>query len=132
MLFLLDTCTVSYFFRKQGNVVEHLKAHRPADIKLSAITVMEVNYGLCLNPALQEKITPLWHELLSQVEAIPFASEEARQAAEVRAYLKKQGTPIGAYDLLLGATALSHKLTFVTANIKEFARIPNLKIENWI
>ncbi len=45
--------------------------------------------------------------------------------------LKRAGTPIGAYDVLIAATAIVHKLILVTANVREFERIPNLQIQNW-
>jgi tRNA(fMet)-specific endonuclease VapC len=57
---------------------------------------------------------------------IPFSSDEAAYAAEIRLLLKQAGTPIGAYDLLIGATALCHNLTLITANTKEFERIEGL------
>ncbi len=52
--------------------------------------------------------------------------------ARVRAYLETQGTPIGGNDLLIAAQALALDLTVVTANIREFSRVPNLKVENWL
>ncbi|MEI6328866.1 MAG: hypothetical protein WCP16_06515 [Pseudanabaena sp. ELA645] len=50
---------------------------------------------------------------------------------QIRNFLKLAGTPIGAYDVLIAATALTHRLIIVTANVREFERIPNLQIQNW-
>ncbi|NJL41323.1 MAG: type II toxin-antitoxin system VapC family toxin [Leptolyngbyaceae cyanobacterium SL_7_1] len=55
----------------------------------------------------------------------------AEQTAQIRAALKSQGQPIGAYDVLIAATALQHNLIMVTANQREFDRIPSLQTENW-
>jgi tRNA(fMet)-specific endonuclease VapC len=56
---------------------------------------------------------------------------EAEQAAQIRATLKTQGQPIGAYDVLIAPTALQHNLIMVTANQREFDRISGLQTENW-
>ncbi|PZO52799.1 MAG: hypothetical protein DCF15_13310, partial [Phormidesmis priestleyi] len=55
----------------------------------------------------------------------------SEQVAQVRVILKAQGQPIGPYDLWIAATALQHNLIMVTANQREFSRVPNIKIENW-
>ncbi len=52
--------------------------------------------------------------------------------AQIRTYLESQGTPIGGNDLLIAAHALTLNLTVITANVGEFSRIPNLKVENWL
>jgi tRNA(fMet)-specific endonuclease VapC len=56
---------------------------------------------------------------------------EAEQAAQIRAALKSQGQPIGAYDVLIAATALQHNLIMVTTNQREFERVLGLQTENW-
>ena len=58
--------------------------------------------------------------------------EDAKQAARIRADLKRKGTPIGAYDLQIAATALVNGLTVVTNNTDEFKRVVGLKLENWV
>ena len=68
---------------------------------------------------------------LNDVEALAFTKDEANVAARIRTNLQKAGQPIGAYDILIAATALTHKLVLVTSNEKEFSRIPDLAIENW-
>lgn len=56
---------------------------------------------------------------------------DLEQAAQIRAALKSKGQPIGAYDVLIAAIALQHHLIMVTANQREFGRVPELQIENW-
>ena len=65
------------------------------------------------------------------LELIAFDSEDARVAGEIRAELQAIGTPIGAYDLLIASQALRRKLTLVTANAAEFARVRGLKWKDW-
>ena len=131
MTYLLDTCILSYYFRKEENVIKHIKSHRPSDIKISVITLMEIEYGLCLNNAIEQKIRPLWEKLQQQIEVLSFNDQDAKRAAIVRGELKQLGMPIGAYDILLAGMALNRGLIFVTANTQEFLRVKNLLVENW-
>ncbi|MEM6868674.1 MAG: type II toxin-antitoxin system VapC family toxin [Cyanobacteria bacterium P01_C01_bin.121] len=131
MRYLLDTCVISDFIKGEAGTLARLKQTPPADIAISTITVMELRYGLALNPQRAQKIEPAITSMLSSVAILPFTKTEAEQAAQIRAVLKSQGQPIGAYDILIAATALQHDLIMVTANQREFERVANLQIENW-
>ena len=100
--------------------------------KISTITVMEIEYGLHLKPAIRSKIQPHWYTFKDQVEIIPFTENDAIHAAQIRSVLKKEGRPIGAYDVLLAGTSKNHGLIFVTDNVSEFKRVEGLIVENWI
>ncbi|MFE4108534.1 type II toxin-antitoxin system VapC family toxin [Almyronema epifaneia] len=131
MRYLLDTCVISDFIKGETGTIARLKQTPPADVAISAITVMELRYGLVLNPQRAQKIEPAIASILSSATLLPFGTAEAAQAAQIRAVLKTQGLPIGAYDVLIAATALHYKLIMVTANEREFERVVNLPIENW-
>jgi tRNA(fMet)-specific endonuclease VapC len=131
MGYLLHTCVVSDFVKGENNTLKRLKSSSPNDIFISSITVMEVKYGLAINPERALKIQALIETFLSSITILPFSSEAAEQAAQIRSILKAAGTPIGSYDLLIAATALTHNLIIVTSNVREFQRVPDLQIENW-
>jgi tRNA(fMet)-specific endonuclease VapC len=131
MRYLLDTCVVSDFVKGEPNTSQKLKSVSPEDIAVSAITSMELKYGLANNPQRAVKIQPLIDSFLSSVTILTYGEDEAKQTAQIRNFLKLAGTPIGAYDVLIAATALTHRLIIVTANVREFERIPNLQIQNW-
>ena len=131
MRYLLDTCVISDFIKGEPGTQSRLKQTPPLDIAISVITVMELRYGLLLNPQHAQKIEPAISSFLADVRILAFNTEEAEHAAQIRAILKTQGQPIGAYDVLIAATALQHNLLMVTANSGEFARVPGLKTENW-
>jgi tRNA(fMet)-specific endonuclease VapC len=131
MGYLLDTCVVSDFVKGEENTLKRLKSTSPNDIFISSLTVMEVKYGLYINSERAIKIQPLIESFFSSIIILPFYTEEAEQSAQIRSILKMAGTPIGAYDVLIAATALTHNHIVVTSNVREFQRIPNLKIENW-
>jgi tRNA(fMet)-specific endonuclease VapC len=62
---------------------------------------------------------------------LPFGAEAAAHFGAIRAHLRRAGTPVSAQDMLIGAHARSEGLTLVTNNLKAFARIPGLRVENW-
>ena len=131
MEYLLDTCVLSDFVRGEDGTQAKLRATPPSETYVSAITVMEVRYGLRINPQQAARIGTVMNELISAATIVPFDSDVATCAAEIRAQLKAAGTPIGAYDVLIAATALQHGLTMVTANTREFVRVTGLQLENW-
>lgn len=131
MRYLLDTCVLSDFIKGEPGTQTRLKQTPPTDIAVSSITVMELCYGLQLNPQRAAKIEPILTSLLASVALLPFGNAEAEQAAQIRSLLKTTGQPIGAYDVLIAATALQHNLIMVTANVREFDRVPGLPVENW-
>jgi tRNA(fMet)-specific endonuclease VapC len=131
MRYLLDTCVISDFIKGEPGTLARIRQTQPIDVAVSAITVMELRYGLLLNPQRAQRIEPVITSFLSSIEQIPFNLAEAEQAAQVRAVLKAQGQPIGFYDVLIAATALQHRLIMVTANQREFARVSELQTEDW-
>ena len=131
MKYLLDTCTVSDFVKGQPNVLARIKAISPALIAVSALTRMEVEYGLALNAERARKLAPVLQAFFSTISTLPFEVADALAAAAIRAALKTKGQPIGAYDVLIAGTALARGLVVVTSNVGEFQRIGGLQVEDW-
>ena len=71
-------------------------------------------------------------DFLQHVDVLHWPKEAARLYGEIRAELRRKGTPIGAMDLLIAVHAMFLNTILVTDNKKDFARIPNLEIENWV
>ncbi len=131
MKYLLDTCTVSDFVKGQANVLARVKATPPNLIAVSALTRMEVDYGLALNAERTRKLAPMLDAFFSIIATLAFDDVDARAAAAIRAALKIHGQPIGAYDVLIAGTALARGLTVVTSNKGEFRRVSGLQVEDW-
>lgn len=131
MKYLLDTCTVSDFVKGQPNVLVRIKATPPNLIAVSALTRMEVDYGLALNPERARKLTPLLDAFFATIVTLPFDEADASATAAIRGALKTRGQPIGAYDALIAGTALARGLVVVTSNVTEFGRVNGLRIEDW-
>lgn len=131
MKYLLDTCVVSDFIKGERGTLEKMKAVLPSDVAISTITIMEIQYGLMLNPSRAQSIRTTLRDFISAVHILDFNREDARDAAMIRSILKQQGRLIGSYDILLAGTALNRKLILITANTKEFNRVDGLVLENW-
>jgi tRNA(fMet)-specific endonuclease VapC len=129
MRYLLDSNVVIGLLKdERSKLARRARRENPADVAISAIVVHELFYGAykgrhtARNVALVESL---------QFEVIPFDTEDARQAAEIRALLLSQGTPIGPYDVLIAGQARSRDVTLVTHNMKEFGRVPGLRCDDW-
>jgi tRNA(fMet)-specific endonuclease VapC len=105
--------------------------HAGARVWVSAVVLYELWYGVAKSARPEENAEDLTTFLTGPVQVLGFEEEDARAAGHVRASLERIGKPIGAYDLLIAGQALHHKLTLVTANTKEFARIKGLLWEDW-
>ena len=71
-------------------------------------------------------------QLLLVLNVLPFEDQAAIEYGKIRAYLERQGKPIGPLDMLIAGHAKAEGLTLVTNNVKEFERVPGLKVENWV
>ena len=131
MKYLLDTCTVSDFVKGHPNVLARIKATPPNLIAVSALTRMEVDYGLALNAERAKKLAPLLDAFFNSIRILPFDEADSTAAAAIRAALKIQGQPIGAYDVLIAGTGLARGLVVVTSNAGEFKRVSGLHVEDW-
>lgn len=131
MKYLLDTCTVSDFVKGHPNVLARIKATPPSLVAVSTLTRMEVEYGLALNAERARKLAPLLDAFFASILTLPFDEADATAAAAIRAALKTQGQPIGAYDALIAGTSLARGLVVVTSNVGEFKRVSGLQVEDW-
>lgn len=136
MIFLPDTNVFSRYLRGRPEDVP-LKLRLEsilADCRLSAIVLMELEYGAAKQPeiaAFRDRIVRL-KAVFSGIT--PFDAAAAYQTGIVRAYLarlKPNAQPIGAYDALLAGQALALGAVFVTHNTAEFSRVPGLTVEDW-
>ena len=130
-MFLLDTNICIYAIRQRSAaVLAHLRAHGPADVGVSAITVAELQYGVAKS-ARPEANTEALQLFLAPLEILPFDDAAATAYGRIRADLEGRGTPIGAMDLLIAAHAVSLHAVVVTNNEDEFRRVPGIEVENW-
>ncbi|MGA7870367.1 MAG: type II toxin-antitoxin system VapC family toxin, partial [Candidatus Binatus sp.] len=126
MRFLLDTCVLSDFAQGQRQTLERIKAAAPEDLAASAITQMEIEYGLLLNSKLARRLGPVMDAFLGTIRVLLYDDGATEATAKARAILKRRGRPMGAYDILIAGTALAHDLILVTSNFREFRQVEGL------
>ena len=129
-MILLDTNTCIYIINNRPpNVLERFRKYKAGEVGISSIAASELAYGVAKSGSLQNR-TAL-EMFLAPLQILPFDSHCLWFYADLRASLEKQGLSIGPMDTLIAAQALSIDGTLVTNNIKEFVRVPKLKLENW-
>jgi tRNA(fMet)-specific endonuclease VapC len=101
------------------------------DCALSAIVLFELRYGIAKSVRARENRERLATFLELPIAILPFEPDDAEEAGDIRAALERAGTPIGPYDVLIAAQARRRRAVLVTANRREFVRVPRLRIEDW-
>lgn len=129
-MYILDTNTLIYYFKGQGNVAQNFAAVRPEDIAISTIVLFDLQVGLAKSTSPAKRSQQL-QQLLSRVNLVPFDRAAALAAGTIRAQLEQQGTPIGPMDVLIAGTAVALQGTIVTRNVSEFSRVLGLSIVDW-
>ncbi|MCC3565920.1 MULTISPECIES: type II toxin-antitoxin system VapC family toxin [unclassified Microcoleus] len=129
-MYVLDTNTLIYYFKGQGQVAQNIANVSPQEIVISAIVIFELQVGIAKSNS-PAKRTQQLQQFLSRVSVIAFDRDAAVAAAIIGAQLEQQGTPIGPIDVLIAGTAVALQGTLVTHNVKEFSRISGLAIADW-
>ena len=131
MRYMLDTNICIYAIKHKPEKVFHkLQEVDPEDVCVSSVTYAELVHGVEKSAAVEKNRLAL-SMLLANIEIKNFDTDAADCYGKIRADLEKKGTPIGPIDMMIAGHAQSLDLTIVTNNVKEFARVDNLKIENW-
>jgi tRNA(fMet)-specific endonuclease VapC len=133
-MFCLDTNVVIFAINeRRPKIVDrlHIELAARTPILLPAIVMFELEYG-CAKSTRREQSRRALEIFLSAGFAQPaFDIEDAREAGEIRALLEARGEPIGPCDTLIAAQARRRGATLVTLNMREFARVPGLRVEDW-
>lgn len=129
-MILLDTNTCIYIINNRPpNVLEKFRKYKAGEVGISSIAASELAYGVAKSGSIKNR--KALDMFLAPMQILPFDSQCLWFYADLRASLKKQGLSIGPMDSLIAAHALSIDGTLVTNNIKEFMRVPKLKLDNW-
>jgi len=129
--FLLDTNIVSDLVRNpQGKCAAKIAAVGESNVCTSIVVSAELRYGAAKKRS--ARLTRQLDAVLAALEIAPFEAPADAVYGAVRTKLEEAGTPIGGNDLLIASHALALALTLVTDNEREFARVPGLKVDNWL
>jgi tRNA(fMet)-specific endonuclease VapC len=130
----LDTnAVIAVLNRSNEPVRERLAAaaRRRQAVVLPVVVLFELRYGAAKSANRQRASQRIAEFLAGPVGVLDFDQDDAEEAGDIRAALERAGTPIGPYDVLIAAQARRRRAVLVTANRREFARVPRLKTEDW-
>ncbi|MEM1114189.1 MAG: type II toxin-antitoxin system VapC family toxin [Pseudomonadota bacterium] len=129
--YLLDTNILSDLVRNpSGAIANRIAAVGERNICTSVIVAAELRFGAYRSAS--RTLSRRVEDLLSVIDILPLEEPADRAYASLRAHLADRGQPIGPNDMLIAAQTLALDFTVVTANEKEFLRVPGLRVENWL
>lgn len=129
--YLLDTSVMSDVVRHpRGRVAARIAGVGDDAIAISVIVAAELRYGAAKKGSL--RLVDRVEAILATIPVLPFEPGMDRTYADLRTTLERAGQPIGGNDLLIAAHAMSAEFVLVTDNVREFARIAGLRVENWL
>lgn len=129
--FLLDTNILSDLVRHpQGVIAEKIAVEGEKNICTSIVVAAELHFGASKRNS--ERLTAQVEAILSALEILPLEEPVDRQYGKLRTHLENRGEVIGPNDMLIAAHALVLDCVVITANVREFSRVPGLKVENWL
>jgi tRNA(fMet)-specific endonuclease VapC len=128
VIFLLDTNAANALNKEDPVFMEKRLGFSAQDFGISSIVAFEMFYGAFHSSRVSANLLEMDR---LRLEIVPFDREDARAAGRVRADLQRLGTPIGPYDVLIAGQAMARGLALISRNIREFSRVPGLRVENW-
>jgi tRNA(fMet)-specific endonuclease VapC len=132
MKVMLDTNICIYLIKQQPpTVIERFLSHPVGAIGVSSITVAELAFGVNKSRHMVKNRLAL-EQFLAPLNLASFDHDAALSYGRLRTRLETIGSPIGSMDLLIAAHALSLGVRLVTNNLREFRRVPGLRLENWV
>lgn len=134
-IFLLDTNIISDLMRNERSMVAQraqaaIAEGRAQMLCTSVVVQSELLFGLAKRPSV--RLQAAYDGAMTQLEVFALDTSTSAHYASLRAYLERQGTPIGGNDMFIAAHALALNATLVTDNEDEFRRVPGLAVENWL
>ncbi|MDD5036131.1 MAG: type II toxin-antitoxin system VapC family toxin [Methylococcaceae bacterium] len=129
--YLLDTNILSELIKQPAGVVAlRIVALDEDSLHTSIVVACEMRYGAAKKGS--SVLTAKIEALLANIQILPLEAAVDRHYADIRCHLEKNGTPIGAHDMLIAAHARALDFILVSANLREFLQVPGLRVENWL
>lgn len=129
--YLLDTNIVIYVLKRRPIEVLEIFNANANRMAISSITLSELIYGAEKSPNVDKNLEAV-EDFISHLEVLPYEAKASQHYGQIKAVLEKKGEIIGENDIHIAAHAISQGLILVTNNVREFKRVPNLAVENWV
>ena len=129
--YLLDTNIVIYVLKRRPVEVLKIFNTNASRMAISSITLSELMYGAEKSPNVDQNLEAI-EEFISHLEVLPYDPKASQHYGQIKAALERKGEIIGENDIHIAAHAISQGLILVTNNSREFKRVANLALENWV
>lgn len=129
--YLLDTNICIFTIKRKPPEIQELFRQHQGQMAISTITLMELIYGAEKSQATERNLTDI-EGFAARLEVLEYGSEAAKHTGQLRAELARMGQPIGPYDQMIAGHARSSGLIVVTNNLREFERVPGLRVVDWV
>lgn len=131
MIYVLDTDTCIYWLNGKEQIKAKVTKIGPPNLRTTIVTFAELRYGAYKSQRVTENLQKIDH-FLKKVKILPLDQEAADKFGQLKAELRRQGTPISDFDLLIAAITLRSKGILVTNNTEHFKKVKELDYENWL
>ena len=131
LIYMLDTNICIYVMKHYPPQLRQKFNELAEQLCISSITLGELHYGVEKSARRAENLTAV-ENFAARLEVLPFGDKAAAHYGQLRAELERAGTPCGPHDMQIGGHARSEGLILVTNNMREFSRMPGLRVENWV
>jgi tRNA(fMet)-specific endonuclease VapC len=130
LIYMLDTNICTYVINaRPQKLLERFKQERMGSIGISSVTAAELAFGVAKSGSARNR--EALEMFLAPLEILPFDASVIWHYGDLRAGLERRGQPMGALDTMIAAHALASNTILVTNNTREFARVPELRLQNW-
>lgn len=129
--FMLDTNICIFTIKNKPEVVREAFNRHHGQLCISTVTLMELIYGAEKSAAPEKNLATI-EGFAARLDVMSFDEEAAAHTGMIRSELAKAGTPIGPYDQMIAGHARSRGLIIITNNVREFERVPGLRVEDWV
>jgi len=129
--YMLDTNICIYVIKNRPAALRERFDQFAETLCISTITLSELLYGVEKSARRSQNLQAV-EQFTTRLEVLPFSAKAAGHFGQIRAEFARIGWPCGAYDMLIAAHARSEGLMLVTNNVREFQRMPGLRVDNWV
>ena len=131
MLCLDTSAVIALMIGRDHRVCEKFRMALERGVSVPIHVAFELWYGVWNSSRVQENSERMTTFFSAPIPLLPFDADDAQEAGQIRAYMKRAGTPIGPYDILIAAQVRRRRAALATLNAAEFARVPGLIVDNW-
>jgi tRNA(fMet)-specific endonuclease VapC len=129
--YMLDTNICIFTIKNKPQEVRKAFNLHHGQLCISTVTLMELVYGAEKSMSPGKNLIEV-EGFTARLDVLSYGYEAAAHSGQIRAELAKSGKPIGPYDQMIAGHARSHGFILVTNNLREFERVPGLRVEDWV